>query len=518
MSQLTQNQVNFYPNDSSSTSIELQKVPYVIGEHPQRWEIQGSSSEIGLFNPGSLNFQICQVNLTMSRCVELWNKLYQNSFQSWSNTDVLKVYPQVDYRTLPNFSNGFNAYYDRANLVFFYDKDILEQKDVFTSESLEIVSHEAGHAVLDAIRPEFFDTFLPEIAAFHEAFGDCSAIMTTLIDSKVRKEFLKVNNPLHESNLVSRLAEAMGHGIFSKYGINGSSKDSLRDAINQFSYKNPTTLPDSGPDYVLTQGGHSFSRVFTGAFYESLVRMHLLLNNEMSEAESLQRATEDLGKIFSKAVLSTAPANTFYREVALSMLKFDKILFQSKYNKPILESFIEKKILSPIAMELLDDVSQLHSTSGAGKSLEAIIPKGIDEIKSNKFLKTMADYLGIPTTDQMKVQMREIDNGNINMKVIDNQFAELEAGEKGLPEKIKAYVPSEFIITVDVKKNMVASHSHITDMNIVEEAQQYLRYLIRTNKIYKPSKEEKIDKMKLAVVHKPWYITPDSKIVRAYFA
>jgi hypothetical protein len=37
-----------------------------------------------------------------------------------------------------------------------------------------------GHAILDAIKPQLWDAASQEIPAFHESFGDMSAILSAL--------------------------------------------------------------------------------------------------------------------------------------------------------------------------------------------------------------------------------------------------------------------------------------------------------------------------------------------------
>ena len=80
--------------------------------------------------------------------------MFGGSFESWHNLKTLPVDPQVDHRLDPSNPNGFNAYYDRGGLFFYYDKDDITNKEAYASESLEVVSHEAGHAILDAVQPD----------------------------------------------------------------------------------------------------------------------------------------------------------------------------------------------------------------------------------------------------------------------------------------------------------------------------------------------------------------------------
>jgi hypothetical protein len=525
MSSNGQKLVNFYPNDPSASDVPLEQVPYMTLNKLEvdgiKWKIQGDVPDIGLYKPGTSEFQFCQINSTLYRCIKLWKNVFQEAFKSWSSTESLTVIPELDYRTVPRAEDGFNAFYDRDNLAFFYDSDNITQKQVYTCESVDVVAHECGHGCLDAVQPDFWDAILPEIPAFHEAFGDCSAILTTLTDNSVRKAFLKTHDPLKESNLVSRLAEQLGHGIFSRYGRDRSDEKSLRDAINDYKYKNPTTLPDEGPDTVLTKEGHSFARVFGGAFYGSLVRIYQLLAQEIPDKDqALTQAADSMGRVFGEGVLSTSVTPVLYREIALGMLKADDRLFRGKYRQAIIDAFVEKNILSSVAATSLKKNIELHSATGSAKSLSDIkIPENTNELRSEKFVEGMKDFLGISDTTKLDMDVKEgLRSNSLIVKGRYDPFKKLKTGGGDLPGEIEAYIPSGFAIIIDTKSKSLVSHAHVTDSNAIEEAQNYFQYLRKADKIYVPKGEEKVNKTKLAALHKPYYISEGKKLLRSYFA
>jgi hypothetical protein len=78
---------------------------------------------------------------------------------------------------MPHARYGENAYYDRESksLQFYWFDG--EKDRVYTCLSSDIVNHEFGHAVLDGLRPHFYETVMPEVAAFHEFFGDLTALL-----------------------------------------------------------------------------------------------------------------------------------------------------------------------------------------------------------------------------------------------------------------------------------------------------------------------------------------------------
>ena len=70
---------------------------------------------------------------------------------------------------------------------------------------------------------------------------------------------------------------------------------------------------------------------------------------------------------------------------------------------------------------------------------------------------------------------------------------------------------------MDKRNKPIASHANETGPNSLEEAQNYLKYL-ENDKIYVPNEDGEIDKVKLAALHKPYYISENKRILRAYYA
>jgi Zn-dependent metalloprotease len=55
----------------------------------------------------------------------------------------------------------------------------MAERDVLLGASTDVVAHEVGHGLLDSARPDSSTSIL-EVGAFHEAFGDCIAMLTAL--------------------------------------------------------------------------------------------------------------------------------------------------------------------------------------------------------------------------------------------------------------------------------------------------------------------------------------------------
>src|SRR5690606_11574372 len=114
-----------------------------------------------------------------------------------------------------------NAFYARQMKgIHFFDV-----KGTSTGNSGEVVSHEAGHAILDAIRPNYLGGTGAETGAFHEAFGDVLAMLMTLgNDQAVDKIVAQTEGGdlSTKRNALSDMGEDFGNQIGRKGGIRTS--------------------------------------------------------------------------------------------------------------------------------------------------------------------------------------------------------------------------------------------------------------------------------------------------------
>jgi hypothetical protein len=202
-------------------------------------------------------------------------------FRYWANAEALSRAAQFWGATLPSGtkwyrSNGarlpvhldedvdLNAFYDRHGLHFFHGT--ANGTTVYSAESPDVACHELGHAVLDALKPQLWDAMSVEVAAFHESFGDMSAMLAALQLKSVREEVLaETAGKLDRSSRLSRLAEQLGWAIRQAHP-DAVDRDCLRNASNSFFYSDPMMLAPTAPATELSSEPHSFSRVFTAAF------------------------------------------------------------------------------------------------------------------------------------------------------------------------------------------------------------------------------------------------------------
>ena len=259
----------------------------------------------------------------------------------WALVKVLNVDPMAG--VMPN------AYYDRQNLKFFYFQG-KSGKKVYTALSADIVTHELGHALLDAMRPEFFNQASIETWAFHESFGDINAIFSQLFEPAIVAYLLeKTGGDLKKPNILQDLAEQFG----TELGLQGA----LRKAINTFTYVKPETLPKQGPDSTLASEPHSFSRVMTGAFYDIFVNAYESFGKGYN---GVIQARDFLLETFTQACRQ-APSNvSFYASFArtwISITQKKSPTLGEMMNKV----FINRQIIGqPVAQSLNEKKYDVH--------------------------------------------------------------------------------------------------------------------------------------------------------------
>ncbi|HYQ90176.1 MAG TPA: hypothetical protein VEU09_11180, partial [Candidatus Binatia bacterium] len=142
--------VRFYPNDPLAP-VGLENVTPVTPESGEpSFTIDGPRYAPAPYAPGTLAFQYWQGEVALARTIRVWEDLFDRDFTRWHEDHPLLVKLRA--------GKDLNAFYDRKSLQFFYDVDRKTRRTVYAAESLDVVAHETGHAVLDCYQPGFWST------------------------------------------------------------------------------------------------------------------------------------------------------------------------------------------------------------------------------------------------------------------------------------------------------------------------------------------------------------------------
>ncbi|MGA8755843.1 MAG: phospholipase D-like domain-containing protein, partial [Stellaceae bacterium] len=290
------------------------------------------------YDLASVDFRYWSAAEAAARGAAFWRQLLPQG-TVWQLGDTLPI--KLDE------GEDFNAFYDRQALNFFHGT--AAGRTVYSGESPDIVCHEQGHAILDAIRPELFDAGSIEAAAFHESFGDMSAILVALQLPTLRAAVLsETGGDLTRSSRLSRLAEQLGWAI-RQFSPDSVERDCLRNAVNSFVYTNPEGLPSNAPAASLSSEPHSFSRVFTAAFFEAIAGGFRLAGPNPGEAD-LQTVSLDLARLLISGILATPIVPEYMSQVAASIVAADADAegrARGKYGDVLKAGFVRHGVLSP---------------------------------------------------------------------------------------------------------------------------------------------------------------------------
>jgi hypothetical protein len=173
-----------------------------------------------------------------------------------------------------------------------------------TALAHDIVAHETGHAILDAVRPRYYEPFEPETSALHEAVGDLCAVFAALSHDVIQR---RVAGSLDRLNLLSEIAEG-----FDEAGAHGWG--SIR------------SLVDATPsDWRDTIEPHDLSLKLSSTIYLALRKIHQALRRRgEGRLSALRTARTVIQRMTVRALDFLPPADCTIAEFAAALLAADR--------------------------------------------------------------------------------------------------------------------------------------------------------------------------------------------------
>jgi hypothetical protein len=357
-------------------------------------QIIGPQPDPEVYDPSAPEFRYWNADSALARAINFWGPLLPSGTQWTTDQQPMQV----------NLDEGqdFNAFYARdSGLNFFHGlvDNVAPPVTVFSGASPDVVCHELGHAILDAVKPELFNTMSLEAPAFHEGFADISSMLSALQLPSLRDFVLQqTGGQLNSNSRLSQLARQLGWAIRVQVDPTAVDSDCLRNTSNNFFYQDPTDLPPVAPATQLSSEPHSFSRVFSGAFLDVLAAMFKIgpANFSGSDSEKLLAVTVDAGRLLIEGVRVASVAPGFYSQVAAGMMQADQSLTGGRYRTAITSSFVQRGILSPTAAVSLVRALREHSdhfgVTGRAPSRQQLQFEG----ESDGYKKTAKDAPDLP--------------------------------------------------------------------------------------------------------------------------
>lgn len=201
-----------------------------------------------------------------------------------------------------------NAYYSRGEraLKFFHFTPQGQPPDtpqIYTCRSFDIVTHETGHAILDALKPDWILSGNAQTGGLHESFGDLTAIFAVLSQFDL-VEFIvaETKSDLHNKTILAALAEEFGQGLGRTSGLrNADNNLKLSDVTNEV---------------------HDISKVFTGGVYDVLADLFTARRQPRyrDDAEVLYEVGKYLAGLTIRAIMDAPASEATFADVAGNMI------------------------------------------------------------------------------------------------------------------------------------------------------------------------------------------------------
>ena len=426
--------INFIPNDpraGAAAPAIRQQAKRPTRPAARSGFVYSNTSTEGVALPGTPKFLFWQAREAAIAAVEAW-EASAGLHKAWQgNRKKLPL--------LQDAGDKLNAFYDRASFSFFHKT--VAGTTFFSGASTDVVAHEVGHGLLDSVRPDFFDVNFLEVGAFHEAFGDCMAMLTALGDLETRQKLLAAAPTLRKRNFVESTAEDLSRGIALL--IPGHNAAEPRHAFNTFKFQIPSTLPSNGGPGALINEVHSFGMVFTGCFWDLIA--NLFAASPQQTQASLLAAAQLAGELLIAGAKAALVVPRFLRSVGGSMMMADQSLHGGRNRTHIRDAFARHNILVG-ASAILAPSMALAGAAPRGAALAASTRKELlvrmGSVRGAKLSLSAADIFGTPVVNA--VQTRPVALGKLDPQlrgVVALATEPVVVGESGGRAAIVGAVP-----------------------------------------------------------------------------
>lgn len=350
--------------DKTPTIVEVEKDKMGEMLYGERFEISDAGrinahlTKKGdfIFKPGTPEFDEVNAFLVAQKTLDL--------FESYIGHKIDWAQKETPLRIYIHDKSFFNrtGYCKEAHLISLNDTSYQQQgKTVANCLSADAISHEVGHAILAGIRPNFWEkNKTAETEAFNEAFADSTSLLFNLsIDANLEKIISETGGDLSKNSRLSAIGEEAG--LTAHLYNNDTSDDSdafIRNLNNELTYLRIDELPQKAEKDGLSSEIHSFSRVFSGAFYDCIRNIYeknknILLKGKENIKEdekksimvsALKNTAGTIGRIFARSIEFTPLDNINFPTAAQCIIKADEEINKGANREELTQAFNKHQI------------------------------------------------------------------------------------------------------------------------------------------------------------------------------
>ncbi|MEX2546933.1 MAG: hypothetical protein WD830_03995 [Chloroflexota bacterium] len=312
---------------------------------------------------------------------------------------------------LPHAGYLANAFYEEdTHSLQFYSFRQLDGSIYHTSLVHDIVAHETGHALLDAVRDRYTEGNHRETAAIHEAVGDLAAVFAAFSHEIVREQFLASAGPtLRGPNLVASIAE--------DFQTSADGTLALRDLARPV---DPSVLRETTDPHVL-------SLQFSGAMWEALIQMYEVNLRKLDPEPAFKLARTALQRMFVRAFDYLPPADGTFAEFATALYRADRFAQPDDEQgyRPIIAKVFADRGLIGSASEIADESDAQNPWPGVPATWPRLTPAEaylfLDQNRKRLALSTQAAYRDFVVRD-LQICSRPPDHAEIDAVVLTYEY------------------------------------------------------------------------------------------------
>lgn len=419
--------INYIPNDPMAGNPILRTTVAVANRSASRTRFVVSAFPAqAVYAVGTDNFVAWQSREAAFRTLDVFESIC-GPLPGWLGRPARKT-----LKLIPIAGNDINAYYDRNSISFFQAQ--IGATKVYSGASSDVVAHEAGHAILDALRPDLWNANMIEIGAFHEGIGDCMAIMLALSDRDTRRDLLAGGASIERPNFVEATAEELSDAI--RRGVSpGHNAAAPRRAHNNFQWALPQTLPANGGPGVLIREEHSLGQIVSGVYYDLIA---LIFAAGASTEAKLWSACQTATGLIIHAARQAPITPRFFESWGRTMLVVDRSRYGGANAAWIKTAFARHGIVVSAA-GFLAPQAPLSASGGRRRA-----PRRAGAAVSQGVRQRIREMMRVDPG--AKLQMRELDIGE---GAVVEVASNLQVDLSGLSEKLAnvvAYVPRPVLV------------------------------------------------------------------------